>query len=145
MRINLPVGCLNCICFVLVLIVGISGCSGNKRKVVYGTITLDGRPLSPCIVRFHGANGYLTTALLQDDGKFSMTDVIPGEYKVTIKIDEAVGAGTPEPGSGGKRKRPQPAGKGAASRIPAKYLNPTTTDLIFTITPDTDQLAIHLE
>jgi hypothetical protein len=132
-----PISYLFYVCPLLLLVVG-SGCSGNKRQVVTGVITLNGEPLGPCVIRFHGAEGYLTTALLQAGGKFSMTDVLPGEYKVTIKLDEDLGSPR------GKRNQPaKPATDPSA--IPRKYLDPSTTDLIYTITPNTTFLDIQLK
>ena len=125
----------------LVVLLGVSGCSGDKRRVVEGSATRNGKPLPPCIVRFHGDNGHLTTALLQNDGTFSMTDVLPGEYKVTILFEQSDEPGTPE-GDGPRAKRPKPK---AVAPVPAKYLSVATTDLVFTITPETQRLDLKFD
>jgi hypothetical protein len=108
-----------------------TGCSSEKqRQIVTGTVTHEGKPLPLCSVQFHGPDGLLTTAPVQPDGSFSMTDVFPGEYKASIHIRVEKKKGYVPP--------PTPP-------IPAKYLNESTSGLVYTITPGTRSITIELK
>jgi hypothetical protein len=125
---------------ILMLIIG-AGCSGNKRRTIRGTLQLDGKPLSSCIIRIHGNGDGLFSALVRPDGTFAITDVQPGEIRVTV-VPLAPGGGTPSDDQKGKvsGKKGQPV-----AGIPLKYQNPNTTDLVFTLDDKTQDLAIDLK
>jgi hypothetical protein len=107
----------------LALVLAGAGCSGDKRLTVHGSVSYQGQPVPAGVVKFYGPGDHLMMAYLRD-GTFRITDVTPGEVKVTVE---------PDP-SGGK-----------AARIPKKYADPKTSDLVFTITPKTRELPITLE
>jgi hypothetical protein len=118
-----------------VIVVAVAGCSSTKRRqVVSGTVSHGGLPLPPCFIHFHGPDGLLTTVPVGSDGKFMMTDVFPGEYKVSLHLRVEKGGSKKNP------HRPPPA-----PPIPDKYLSVETTDLVYRITPDTGPLTIELQ
>lgn len=120
----------------LVIATAVTGCSSQKkRQVVSGTVSR-AQPLPTCFIRFHGPNGILTTTPVEPDGSFTMTDVFPGEYKVTFQIEVEKGSWRDKKDS---KSKPKP------TPIPAKYLDPATTDLVFTITPETTRLDIEIK
>lgn len=119
------------------------GCSRDERRTVHGSVFFNGQPLSSCVVRFHGAGDHLTTALTQTDGSFSITDVLPGEVKVTVApMFQGTARGTPPEEAPRGQPRPKPS---KSTSIPAKYQSVTTTDLVYTITPQTDDIKIDLK
>jgi hypothetical protein len=106
-----------------------AGCSGEKRQVVQGTVSLDGRPLPAGVVQFHCANERLVTAVIQGDGTFTATDLPPGEVRVAVVEDLMA----------------MPKGKGPGKgQVPVKYRAAATSGLTYTITPATDSLEIKL-
>jgi hypothetical protein len=106
-----------------------AGCSDNKPLTVKGSVSYQGKPIPAGIVKFYGSGNRSSMAYVRD-GAFTVTDLPPGEVKVTVEPD----------GSSEK-------GKGAAKAvvIPKKYANPETAGLVFTITRQTRELAINLD
>jgi hypothetical protein len=113
----------------LSLVFFVAGCSGEKRHVVRGMVFLDGQPLTSGVVQFHGANERLATGVIQTDGTFVVTDLLPGEVRVAVVEDLMA----------------MPKGKGdKRSQVPAKYRAAATSGLSYTITPATRDLEIKL-
>jgi hypothetical protein len=108
---------------VAVILFGSVGCSSDRRLTIRGTVSYKDQPVSAGMVKFYGPHDRLQMAYIRD-GKFSMTDVEPGEIKVTVEPDS----------SGGK-----------SVSIPKKYTDPKTTDLVYTIASGTTELAIRME
>jgi hypothetical protein len=118
-----------------------TGCSSqNKPLTINGSVSSQGQPVPAGIVRFHGPGDHLAMADLQPDGTFIITDVVPGEVKVTIEEDARAQkrlAMQGQPGAAGTpRARPVP--------IPRKYQDEATSDLVFNISPDMKKLEINL-
>jgi hypothetical protein len=116
----------------------LTGCSGNKRYTVTGLVTLRGHPLSSGLVRVFGPGDHLWTAPLRADGTFTVTDVPPGEIRVSVveaKKRMASPGGTNGPGTA-------PAGK--TEVIPARYKDVSTSGLVFTLAPG-QRLEINLQ
>jgi hypothetical protein len=124
---------------VLAVGVTVSGCSGGNRKTtVNGTVSYKGTPLSGGMLQFVGTKGEApATATIRPDGKFVVTDIAPGEVKVSI-------AATPQSSrtAGGKAASGR---KVTADDLPEKYHDPEKSGLRYNITPETKQLDIKLD
>jgi hypothetical protein len=103
-----------------VLLIG-TGCSDAKRVAIHGSVSYQGTPVAAAIVKVYGPGDNPAMAYVRD-GAFRMTDVTPGEVKVTVE--------------------PDPSAK--ATAIPKKYASLKTSDLVYTITSSTRDLTIDL-
>jgi hypothetical protein len=120
-----------------VVLVAAVGCSkANKKVTVNGTVSYKGQPLHSGILKFIGPNGEYSAASIQPDGTFIMTDVVPGEMKVGV-MEAPQGSGSP---TGERTAAPK-----APVSLPAKYRDPETSGLKYTITPDTTDLKIEIK
>jgi len=104
---------------------------------VHGTVTYQGKPVQSAILKFVGPDFY-SAAVVQSDGTFVVTDVIPGEVKVGI-MESPHGSG-----SSSSPDVKKPSGARAAS-LPEKYREPETSGLKYTITPETKDLHIDIK
>src|SRR5688572_5955132 len=68
-----------------VLVAG-AGCGepGVKRVTVNGTVAYKGQTLSSGMLQFVGPEGSYSASVVQPDGTYIMTDVLPGEVKVGV-------------------------------------------------------------
>jgi hypothetical protein len=119
-----------------VVVVIVSGCTGKGKKVtINGTISYRGQPVPSGILRFVGPEGSHSAAVIQPDGTFIITDVVPGEVKVGV--------------TQGPRGRGDSSGKGENKPkkplvlLPAKYLNPETSGVKYTIGSHTTTLNVE--
>lgn len=108
---------------ILPLLLTGAGCSDNQRLTINGSVSYKSQPLQAGIVKFYGPGDHLEMAYIRD-GVFTITDVTPGEIKVTVEPDPSRGKSAP---------------------IPKKYADRKTSGLDFTITPKTKELPIKLE
>jgi hypothetical protein len=106
----------------LTIFLATAGCSDNKRLTIKGSVSYKGQSVATGIVKIYGPGDHLTMAYLRN-GTFTITDVTPGEIKLTVE---------PEPGQ-------------AKSPIPKKYSDPMTSGLVFTISSSTRELPINLD
>jgi hypothetical protein len=113
-------------------IVAVSGCNKGIQKVtISGTISYKGQPLSSGLLKFVGPEGSTSAAVIQPNGKFIITDVVPGEVKV----------GVVEAPQGGKTAS---GAKTAPVDLPEKYRDPEKSGLKYTITPGMSELNIDI-
>ena len=111
------------------------GC-GVHDSSVYGTVTLDGKPLETGTVTFHPAgDGAVAYGRIGADGSYRLhtgaeQGLAPGEYVVTVVATAA----PPDPHS-------EVVGK---LLTPARYGNLDQTDLHFTIEPGKNQIDLAL-
>jgi hypothetical protein len=122
-----------------VILVAVAGCGekGVQKVTINGTISYRGRPVSSGILRFVGPEGAYSAAVIQADGSFIITDVVPGEVKVGVM--EA-------PQSSGSSSGAQtPGPKAPPVSLPEKYRDPENSGLTYTITPQTRQLDIEIK
>jgi hypothetical protein len=120
------------------IVVAASGCGGNKKVTINGTVSYKGQRLSGGMLQFAGLNGAAPSAApIHPDGTFIMTDVVPGELKVSI-------AATPQ-SSGPCGDKMASGPKITAADLPEKYRDPERSGLRYTITPDTRQLDIKID
>ncbi|VTS08489.1 hypothetical protein [Tuwongella immobilis] len=118
-------------------ILGIVGCSdsGVKKITVSGTITYKGQPLSSGMLTAIGStNNEVTSASIQTDGSFILTDVIPGPVKIGI-IPTPVSMSS----SNGKAAPKRPP-----VNLPAKFSNPQQSGVEVTIADNGNPLKIEL-
>jgi hypothetical protein len=124
---------------VVLAAVAAAGCAGGVKKVtVHGTVAYQGQPLQSGILKLLGSEGSVSAGMIQPDGTFTATDVVPGE--VSVGVLEAPQSS----GSSSGEDRPAAAHRKPVS-LPEKFRNPETSGVKYTITPDTKELAIELK
>jgi hypothetical protein len=113
----------------------LAGCAekGVKKVTIKGTVSYKGQKLRSGLLRFLGPDGAPAGAVIQTDGTFIITDVVPGETKVGVSP-------TPQSIPPGEKEPPTPP-----ISIPAKFQDPETSGVTVTITPDTTELDIELK
>lgn len=114
------------------------GCSGKgiKKVTVNGTVSHKGQKLESGILKFSGPAGFYSAAEIQPDGTYIMTDVVPGEIKVGV---------VQGPQSMGDSSGQAPASPPKPQvEIPAKYQDPETSGVTYTVTDSTSKLDIEL-
>jgi hypothetical protein len=118
-----------------------AGCAdrGVKKVTLNGTVSYKGQPVSSGILRLVGPEGAYSAASVQPDGTFIVTDVVPGETRVGV-MESPSGSGS---SSAVHEKKAAPAPK-PAPPLPAKYREPETSGLVYTIAPDMRELHIEI-
>jgi hypothetical protein len=140
------------------LILTSSGCSGNQRAKVRGTVNLDGKPLAGALVEFlpQGGKGQPAQGVTGSDGSFELGTLSagdgawPGEYKVTVTksdIDpaqlEKVNISDPEAMQREYKKGMAQLAKPKKWQTPAIYRSADTTPLRWNV-PDENQKTLEL-
>src|SRR5262249_18063680 len=99
----------------------------ERDTTVEGRVRYKGKPLTSGIVTFHG-DVRTSSATMQADGTYLVTEVLPGRYKVTVTADSPDARGPP--GKKAFQEKAPPGGE-PPKRVflPAKYANPDTTPL----------------
>jgi hypothetical protein len=116
-----------------------AGCSGDAS--VSGNVTLDGQPLRTGTVTFHPAgHGPVAYGQVGSDGGYRLTvgsagGVPPGEYRVTVVANEDP---APPP-------KPSVAPTPGKRITPARYADPKTTELTFTVKPGGNTIHLPLK
>jgi len=130
-----PAGALG----LVALAVAASGCGGIKKVTVNGTVSYKDKPLSGGMLQFAGPKGGApSAAVIQQDGTFIMTDVVPGEVKVSIQA-------TPQSsGPSGDKDKKATVPKVTPDDLPEKYRDPEKSGLQYTITPETKHLDVKI-
>jgi hypothetical protein len=129
----------DCCTFLLaVALLAVAGCSGGgiRKVTVHGTVTYQGQPLQAGLLKFSGPEGAYAAGRIQADGKYIITDVLPGETKVGV-LQTPQGAGSSSNAAAASRSSTPAA-------LPEKYRDPSTSGLTYTITPDTTELDIAI-
>jgi hypothetical protein len=109
------------VAFLVLAALAAAGCSPGKGLTIEGTVSYKGKPVSSGFVRFFGSGDHVSMAKIESDGRFIITDVFPGEVKVTVEQD-------PSPHA-----------------IPEKYGDVQTSGLVYPITSATTKLDIKLD
>lgn len=110
----------------------LTGCGGpppKKMLTVTGTVTYKGQVLKTGVIKFLAPNGDFATAAIGADGKFTMTEVVPGEQKVAY-VGGPMNVGSSDSGTGGN------APGATAVNVPTKFGDPQTSGVTVTV-PDT--------
>ena len=114
-----------------------SGCDkGIKRINVSGTVTYEGKPVTSGLLKFSGPNGAYSAAVLGDGGKYSITDVVPGETKIGV-MESPQGSGS----SSGAKSGPA----AAPVSLPEKFRDPEKSGVKYLITAEMKELNIELK
>ena len=111
----------------MTLLVGCGGKPAKKVVTVTGTVTYNGQQLKAGIVKFQAPNGDFAMAPIGPDGKFIMTDVVPGDQKVGY-------VGGPMSIGSSDGSQTAPAEKPVA--VPGKFGDVETSGVTVTV-PDT--------
>jgi hypothetical protein len=112
---------------VLALVGGCGGPPKKKMGKVAGTVNYDGKPVTDGQVHFISNTGYGTVANITDSGKYATDPIEAAEYKVYV---------APHPP--GQQAPGTAAPKQATSVIPAKYRDPESSGLTFTVVEGKD-------
>ena len=126
----------------LAVLLAVPGCGGKKTATVSGKVTYRGQPVPMGAIYFNGLDSQLAMGILQNDGSFTATDVPLGEVKATVRAQDP-GVYTQQMRSpGGAAPQASPA---AFVAVPPRYADVNTTDLVYTIAGDTQDLEVILE
>jgi hypothetical protein len=125
-------------CAAAVLLIS-TGCGKGDRGYLSGTVLLSGQPVGPGTISLEPLDGDRAgaTAAFGEDGKYTLMSAgrkegaAVGEYRVLIYGGE---------GFGEERVGPRPK-----SKIPARYSNPQTSDLMVTIEPEKKTVDFDLK
>jgi hypothetical protein len=101
-----------------VLALGAAGCGEPKPATFHGTVSFAGKPLTSGVIYFLGPEPKMQMGMgtIRDDGTYTATDVPVGEVRVSFQ----------------------------APGVPKKFGDPNTSELKYTIGPDTKSLDIDI-
>jgi hypothetical protein len=116
----------------------LAGCGKPTKKIVTvtGTVTYGGHQLKSGILKFQAPNGDLGMASIGPDGRFTMTDVVPGDQKV-LYIGGPAGSGSSD-GS-----KTAPAEKPVS--VPAKFGDFQTSGVTVTVPDAGGEVTVELK
>lgn len=123
----------------LTLLVGCSGTPTKKMLTVTGTVSYKGQPLKSGIIKFLAADGSTSMAVVGSDGKFIMTEVVPGEQKV-VYLGGPTGSGSSDQGVA--------AGNAPTSKdvsVPARLADFQTSGVTVTVPEKGGEIAVELK
>jgi len=151
---------------VVIVAVGLSGCGSSDghpdRVDAGGTVTYNDEPVAGAQVVFRVKGGHAATAVTDEDGQFILSTfgqqdgAIPGEHTATVVKTTKVELDDPssDPGNSNTMEEAMTASAKAAAQgdapttkslIPARYGNPETSELKFTVSAtDTNDFDIKL-
>jgi hypothetical protein len=122
----------------LALLAGCGGPPPKKMLTVTGTVTYQGQVLKTGVIKFLAPNGDFATAAIGADGKFTMTEVVPGEQKVAY-VGGPMNVGSSDAG----------VGKGAPSAkavtVPTKFGEPQTSGVTVTVPETGGEVTVELK
>ena len=115
-----------------------SGCGKPRRAVVTlnGTVTYKGAPVVAGAIYLHSEDNRVAMGPIHDDGTFIATEVPVGEVRISFQFK---GGSNSKDMYGSVDKA-----KGVTS-LPAKYSDPNTSDLKYTITEGMQKLDLKLD
>jgi hypothetical protein len=122
----------------LTFLVGCGGPPAKKMVTVTGTVSYKGEVLKSGVIKFLAPNGDFAAAAITPDGKFIMSEVVPGEQKVAY-----VGGPMNVGSSGGAADGNAPTGK--AVSVPAKFGEPQTSGVTVTVPENGGEVAVELK
>ena len=135
-----------CLRFAIALVATIAGCSKTPEKLypVTGTVTVVGKPLSGGSIQFEmiekgEASGkvYTSSGEIDENGKYELSTfgepgAPAGEHRVWVSPNFAM-----MPDKLG-------IGVGRMSPVPKKYMVPTTTELMYTVTESDNTIDVEV-
>jgi hypothetical protein len=121
------------------LVVAVTGCGGEDRGYLDGVVKLNGTPVGPGTISLEPVDGMHAGAIgtFGEDGQYSIVSAgrkegaPPGEYRVLIQ--------------GGAELGMETAGPRPASNIPARYADPSNSDLKITLKPGRQSFDFELK
>ena len=122
----------------LTLLAGCGGKPTKKMVTVTGTANYNGQQITNGIVKFVAPNGDYNTASILPDGKFIMSEVVPGEQKVGFVIGP-VNVGS----SGGAADATKPAPKPVA--LPARFSEPQTSGVTVLVPEEGGEIVVEFK
>lgn len=146
-------------------VVSLTGCGDAPRSQVRGRITLNGQPLTNCVVMFFGQDKQVYRADLRADGTYTVDGVPRGPIRVAIQQEAPRPAPRPMSGAGvgGKaasaeiakddqkgasrmpEPEPEPKLKSFGPPLPAKYAQPDTSGLAFELNEPSQEWSVDLK
>ena len=117
----------------------LAGCAGKPTKkvvTVTGTVTYNGHQVKSGIVKFEAPNGDFAIGTIGPDGKFTMTDVVPGVQKVAYQ-------GAPMSVGSSDGSKAAPAEKPVA--VPQKFGDFQTSGVTVTVTDSGGEVKVELK
>lgn len=145
----------------LLLVILVSGCQSknpNAPAQVGGTVKYKGQPLKGGKVTFHTLEGLGLSAVIRDDGTYTISDIPADDFKISVET-ESINPATNKPqdySQGGHKSQaynppgaPANAGKGPDPanyvKIPEKYSKPDTSGLSVTLKPGKNWKDIDMD
>jgi hypothetical protein len=124
-----------------VALTALAGC-GQRKGVVYGKVTLDGKPLDNGDIQFvpEAGDGQTAGGIIGADGSFRVANVSPTKMKVVVNSSKVVGHR--------RRMEEDPNSEMIEVReaaVPTKYLDREKTDLSITVVPGDNQKDFDLK
>jgi hypothetical protein len=116
----------------------LAGCGKPAKKIVTvtGTVTYNGQQLKGGIIKFLAPNGDFAMAPIGPDGRFTMTDVVPGEQKVAY-VGGPMGTGGPDGSKSAPTEKPV--------AVPAKFGDPQTSGVTVTVPDAGGEVTVELK
>ena len=109
-------------------LLAVMGC-GSSTASVSGTVTLEGTPLTGGSVIFYGKNGTIISAAIGADGSYYVPHAPMGAVSAAVV----------------NFPKRTPGAAANLVAIPAKYYDPTTAGLHYTVTSGRQTIHIRLE
>jgi hypothetical protein len=110
-----------------------------------GKVTYQGKPVSVGAIYFHGPAGEVAMGNLTDTGTFVATDIPVGEVRVSLRVQDPGVYSQQLQGAGGRGAKTRPKDEDKVTSVPAKYSDPATSGLAYTITPGLTALDVTIE
>jgi hypothetical protein len=120
----------------LAILVGCGGKPTKKMVNVTGTVNYQGQQVKTGIIKFLAPNGDFATAAIAPDGKFIMTEVVPGEQKVAY-VGGPMNVGSSDGGRGDTPSK--------AVTVPAKFGEPQTSGVTVTVPEIGGEVTVELK
>jgi hypothetical protein len=119
----------------------LAGCGTPTKKMVTvtGTVSYKGQQLKAGVVKFIAPDGGTGVAVIGTDGKFIMTDVVPGEQKVAV-VAGPMGSGSSDKGTAGGD-----APTSRAVSLPAQFGDPQTAGVTVTVPEKGGEVTVELK
>jgi hypothetical protein len=117
----------------------LAGCGGKPTKkvvTVTGTVSYNGQQVKSGIIKFVAPNGDLAVAMIGPDGRFIITDVVPGEQKVGY-MGGPVGSGGPDGTKTASAEKPV--------AVPGKFGDPEKSGVSVTVPDSGGEVKVELK
>ncbi len=143
----------------LLLLLGLAGC-GSPRSRVHGTIRCKGQPLARATIIFLAPDNQAYPARIRADGSYQVASLPRGRILVGIQVegprvpprlppqadgrDELAAAKAREDDANKQRHR-KPAGVEAPLEFPARYADPSQSNLVLELTEADQEYSLDLK